>query len=341
MTTETLTPPRPPRLIRNLILGLPIGLILTSIVAMFLYFEIQERERARTSRPATRKPVDRSELASQVQMIGGTIGERHAGRPDKLKSAATWIEGTLGPANFGFKVGRQVFPAGGIEQHNIVLELTGTSEQRWGEVIVVGAHYDSAAGSPGANANGSGVAALMSLAQSFAGSAHARTVRFVFFADGAGPTAGGAAFCAEESRRRGEQLVAMLELGSLGCYRTEAGTQRPLGTGPAVLPDKGDFVAAIASGSGSALADEAAAWFRENSTLTCTAVRLSDAAAAPSGDWRAFAAAGFPAMLFSDTGPARSEAHGTAADLPAAVDVDRLTQAVKAIEGYLTRLANP
>lgn len=338
--------PAPPRLIRNLILGLPIGLIITSIIAMVIYFQLEERDRAKSGRPVTRQPIDRAELASQVRMLGETIGERHAARPDRLRMAAKYIVSTLGSANFGFKPAIETFTSGDQEFSNLILELTGTSDARWGEVVVVGTHYDSPTGSPGANANATGVAAVMSLARAFAGSAHERTLRFVFFANGEAPAPGrvdpsGAAHYADGLRRRGESVVAMVELGSLGAWQTMPGSQRSLPGAVPALPETADFLAFIASPSGTPLAQAAASWFRESSTLPCHAAEVPAGTAGPRGDWLAFSSAGFPALHVSDTGILRNPRHGTAEDRPDSIDEDRFAAAVKGLEGFLARLANP
>ncbi len=60
---------------------------------------------------------------------------------------------------------------------NLEAELGGASR----EIVLIGAHYDSVFGSPGANDNGSGVAALLALARRFAGTHNSKTVRFVAF----------------------------------------------------------------------------------------------------------------------------------------------------------------
>jgi hypothetical protein len=338
--------PAPPRLIRYLILGLPIGLIITSIIAMVIYFRLEERDRARSGRPVTRQPVDRAELASQVRMLGETIGERHAGKPDRLRMAAKFIVSSLGSANFGFKPTIETFASGGQEFSNLILELTGTSDSRWGEVIIVGAHYDSPAGSPGANANATGVAAVMSLARAFAGTAHERTLRFVFFANGEVSAPGridpsGAAQYADGLRRRGESVVAMIELGSLGAWHASPGTQQALAGASPPLPETASFLSFVAGPSGASLAQAAAAWFRESSTLPCHAAGVSADAQLPRGDWLAFAHAGIPALHVSDTGMLRNPRHGTANDRPDSIDEDRFAAAVQGLEGFLARLANP
>jgi len=133
----------------------------------------------------------------------------------------------------------------------------------------------------------------------------------------------------------------MVELGSLGSWQTTEGSQQPLTGAVPSLPETGDFLAFTASPSGKSLAQAAATWFRESSTLPCHAAEVPADAALPRGDWLAFASAGFPALQVSDTGILRNPGHGTAEDRPDSIDEDRFTAAVKGLEGFLARLANP
>jgi riboflavin kinase/FMN adenylyltransferase len=81
---------------------------------------------------------------------------------------------------------------------------------------------------------GEPMAAVMNLAQSFAGSSHERTLRFVFFGNGAVPWAGtaasGSVVYATDCAKRGEQVVAMVELGQLGVFPAKD-LAAPLGGG--------------------------------------------------------------------------------------------------------------
>jgi acetylornithine deacetylase/succinyl-diaminopimelate desuccinylase-like protein len=83
-------------------------------------------------------------------------------------------------------------------------------------VIVVGAHYDTVPGSPGANDNATGVAAVLALARRFAGRPRPRTIRFVAFVNEEPPwfqtEAMGSVVYATQARRRGDRISAMLSL---------------------------------------------------------------------------------------------------------------------------------
>ena len=92
-----------------------------------------------------------------------------------MNPAADFIETSL--ARAGLTPRRESYDLRGQACHNIEVEIRGTRP----EILVVGAHYDSVFGSPGANDNASGVAGLLALARRFAGKPCAQTIRFVAF----------------------------------------------------------------------------------------------------------------------------------------------------------------
>lgn len=99
----------------------------------------------------------------------------------KLDEAAGYIEDAL--TRMGYAVESQPYVASGHTVRNIAVSLTPSVPSMDTPTLVVGAHYDSFPGSPGANDNASGVAALIELARQFAdlrGNASAR-LRLVFF----------------------------------------------------------------------------------------------------------------------------------------------------------------
>ena len=67
----------------------------------------------------------------------------------------------------------------GVRSANIEVNKTGTTKPD--EIILIGAHYDSVTGSPGANDNGSGVAALLEMSRLLRDVEMQRSVRFVAF----------------------------------------------------------------------------------------------------------------------------------------------------------------
>ena len=106
--------------------------------------------------------VLREELRANVQKLAGEIGERNMWHYAQLNAAADFIEDSFSRA--GLRTRRDSYETGGQPCHNIEAEISGNRP----EIIVIGAHYDSVFGSPGANDNGSGAAAVLALARRFA-----------------------------------------------------------------------------------------------------------------------------------------------------------------------------
>src|SRR5213595_2452915 len=106
--------------------------------------------------------VLREELRANVQKLAGEIGERNMWHYAQLNAAADFIENSF--ARAGFHPGRDTYEMRGQACHNIEAEIPGARP----EILLIGAHYDSVFGSPGANDNGTGVAAVLALARRFA-----------------------------------------------------------------------------------------------------------------------------------------------------------------------------
>jgi hypothetical protein len=102
----------------------------------------------------------RAELVADVQTLAGDIGERNMRRYPQLNAAADFIKEAFSRA--GLQPRLDTYEVSGRACHNIEAEIRGVRPQ----IVVIGAHYDSVFGSPGANDNGSGVRPLRSPAVS-------------------------------------------------------------------------------------------------------------------------------------------------------------------------------
>jgi hypothetical protein len=280
-------------------------------------------------------------LEADVRTLSEEIGERNLRHPDALDATAAWVELSLGAA--GYEVSRQTYDTDGTTVANLHAELAG--EEARDELVVVGAHYDSAPGTPGADDNASGVAALLALARAFAGEPRQRTVRFVAFVneepphfqtDDMGSLVHARALAAEDAR-----VVAMLSLETMAFFRDEEDTQSypfPLSL---FFPDTGNFLGFVADLGSRDLLHRAVATFREDTALP------SEGAALPAGipgvDWSdhwSFWQAGYPAIMVTDTAPFRNPHYHEPSDLPDLLDYERLARAVKGLERVVGELAD-
>jgi Zn-dependent M28 family amino/carboxypeptidase len=258
--------------------------------------------------------------------------ERNVWAPEALESAARYIEGALGAA--GYVVQREAFKSGSVSVRNLLVEVRGARPE---EIVVVGAHYDSILGAPGANDNGSGVAATLELARAARAWRPARTWRFVAFVNEEPPffrtQQMGSAVHARGAKARGERIVAMYSLETLGFFADAPGSQHypvPFGW---FYPDRGDFLAFVANFASRELLHRTIAMFRAEARFPSEGVAAP--AWIPGIDWSdqwAFWREGYPAVMITDTAPYRYPHYHTARDTPDKVDYDRLARVVRALE---------
>jgi hypothetical protein len=281
------------------------------------------------------------ELRADVEHLAVEIGDRRVpGRAEKLAQAADFIEAQFRAA--GYEVERQKFEviAGG-ECCNLAAELRGATRPE--EVVVIGAHYDTVAGTPGANDNGSGVAAMLALARRFAGSKPARTLRFVAFTNEEPPyfqtDQMGSRVYAKRCRERDEQIVAMLSLETIGYYSDEPGSQNYPPLVSALYPSTGNFIGVVGNLKSRALVRRVVGTFREHEQFPCEGAALPETVPGVGfSDHWSFWQEGYPAAMITDTAMFRYPHYHEATDTPKQIDFDRLARVVRGLERVVGEL---
>jgi Zn-dependent M28 family amino/carboxypeptidase len=290
------------------------------------------------------KPLD-----AEGQLLAGNLRrhvaavasrEHNFAKPAALEEAARYIERTF--ESYGYTVSAQRFEQASNEVRNIEVEVRGGA--RASEIVIVGAHYDSVIGSPGANDNGSGVAAMLELARMFRGARPARTLRFVAFVDEEPPfyrsEQMGSRHYARRSKARGENIVAMFSLETIGWYSDARGSQRypfPLSF---FYPSTGNFIAFVSNLASRPLLHEAIASFRRHAEFPSEGVAAP--AFIPGVDWSdhwSFWKEGYPAVMVTDTAPFRYPYYHTAQDTPDKVDYERLARVTRGLYNMLADIA--
>lgn len=282
--------------------------------------------------------VLRSELVGDVQMLAGEIGERNLLRYPQLDAAADFIEASFSRA--GLQPRRDTYEAEGRACHNIEAEIRGNRP----EIVVIGAHYDSVFGAPGANDNASGAAALLALARRFAGKPTGQTLRFVAFANEEPPyfqtQQMGSLVYAGRCKTRGDQISAMISLETIGCFSDAPGSQTYPSPGiSAFYPGTGNFIGFVGNVGSRALLRRAIELFREQGKLP------SEGAALPSfvpgvgwSDHWAFWQHDYPGIMVTDTAPFRYPHYHEATDMPDKLDYDRFALVVSGVEKVIEGL---
>jgi len=289
-------------------------------------------------------------------MLATEIGERHCYRPDALEAAASWIERQF--QHSGFTPRRlpvnvpagPPFDCGAMTVWNIEAEKIGTTRRH--EVLVIGAHYDSKVatehwtgrgpplpnqpGTPGANDNGSGVAALLALARHFANVPTERTIRFVAFANEELPfyhtdAMGSRVYARQCKAATNETFIGMIALETLGCYSEQPRRKRWWFrlAGPLGLPARPDYVAFLSDRRSRSFTRASADIFRQHSPVTVRTLALPRMGQLVSwSDDASFWEQGIPAFAVTDTAFLRHEHYHALTDTPDKLDYGPMADVV-------------
>ena len=274
-------------------------------------------------------------LKGHIEIIAAR--EHNIDTYEALENAARYIEASL--QRHGYEVGRQIFTARDKPVRNIDATIEPAPGITDPDVLVVGAHYDSAQGTPGANDNASGVAAVLELAGLLAdlkGKAEKR-IRLVLFVNEEPPyfkTADmGSLHYANALAARGERVVAMYCLETIGFYSDAPGTQQYPAPFGMMFPDRADFVAFVGLLGSRPLLRETVRSFRAHTAFP--SIGGVAPGFIPGIDWSdhwSFAQHRFPAVMITDTALFRYPHYHLPTDTPDKVDVERLARVTKGIE---------
>ena len=188
--------------------------------------------------------------------IGILEGVRHpTADPAGLERAASYLRDTL--AALGYEPSEQSFEDGGRPFANLIATATGSRYPQ--KRVLVVAHFDTVAASPGADDNASGVALLLELAQLLRPLRLERTVQFVAVnleenacekESGSGTRGSGA--LARFVREHGWEIEGVLVLESVAYAGPSVSQSAPAGL-PLQVPETGDFIAVIGNEASQAL----------------------------------------------------------------------------------------
>ncbi|MBL8757077.1 MAG: M20/M25/M40 family metallo-hydrolase [Phycisphaerae bacterium] len=241
-------------------------------------------------------------------------------------------------------------PQAKAEWSNIVFERRGTERPR--EVILVGAHFDAVPGSPGADDNATGVAALLEVARVLKDRPARRTIRFALFNLEEAGLVGSTQYAAAWSERNAdapedqrETITLMLSLEMLGCYSDAPGSQAvPFKIPGLDLPTVGDFIALAGVLQGRPAIRQLAEQMRLAEPGAKTFVFDFSPIAPPDllrSDHAPFLLRGIPAVMVTDTANFRNPHYHQPTDEVETIDLPRFAKTVSALAGAVHALAGP
>ena len=269
----------------------------------------------------------KQELRSDVEMLAGTIGQRNSLNYEGIENTVKFLEAQLNTA--GYTVNHNKYQIDNQSYDNLEVEIKGYD--RPDQIILIGAHYDSVPSSPGANDNASGTAATLELAKRFAKTKPARTLRFVHFVNEEQPFARtetmGSLVYAKQAKAKGETIMAMFSLESLGYY-TDRPKSQPY---PAPLslfyPSVGNFISFIGNVDSRKVVRTAIHDFRLKAKFPSEGAALPDfvPGVGYSDHW-SFWQMGYPAIMVTDTANYRDPHYHQSNDRPENLDYDRFAR---------------
>lgn len=297
----------------------------------------------------------REELGASVQKLAGEIGERNMWHYPQLSTAADFIENTFSRA--GLRTRRDSYDMRGLACHNIEAEIPGlqgaavssgtvasTKAASPPSIIVIGAHYDSVFGSPGANDNGTGVAATLALAERFAGRKPKHTLRFVAFVNEEPPyflsDEMGSFIYAGRCKARGDKISAMISLETIGYFSDAPHSQAYPAPGLGFFyPKVGNFIGFVSNIHSRALLRRVVRLFRKHAKIPSEGAALP--AFIPGVSWSdqwSFWRLGYAGIMVTDTAPFRYPHYHSSSDTPDKLDYDRFTLVVSGMEKVIEDL---
>jgi Zn-dependent M28 family amino/carboxypeptidase len=267
-------------------------------------------------------------LKRDIDILSTQIGRRNSSNYQNLVKAQAFLTQELEQA--GYTVKQQNYQIDNKTYTNLAVEIPGSS--RANEVLVIGAHYDSAFTSPGANDNATGTVAVLALAREFAGTKPLRTLRFVEFTNEEPPlfwtdNMGSLVYAKETKSHPEQKIVGMFSLETLGYYSTQPNTQKypiPLNL---LYPSTGNFLGFVGNINSRELLRNTLRSFRAQTQFP------SEGAALPSSlpgvgwsDQWSFWQQGYQALMVTDTATFRYPHYHTLDDTPNKIDFERLSR---------------
>lgn len=287
-------------------------------------------------------PTLADRLRGHVSHLALDIGPRNVFRPAALHATADYIRRVWSAQNY--PVNSQYYQAMDVKSEN--LEVSRTGKTKPNEIILVGAHYDTVMGSPGADDNASGVAALLELSRLCASAETARTLRFVAFVNEEPPFffwgRMGSGVYAEAAKARGENIRLMISLEMLGSYSEQPGSQSYPPLFRHFFPDRANFIAMVSNRASRKELQQLVSAFKSHSDFPVESLATFEFIPGVAwSDHLSFWRVGYPALMVTDTAFYRNAAYHTPDDTPEKLNYPAMARMVEGLFHALTALELP
>ena len=270
------------------------------------------------------RDVIRANLTRHLTYLSVTLGDRSICRPGNLQAAADYVFQNF--AAMGYAPRRQTFIYLKEEVGNVI-----AGDENPGGYYILGAHFDTVAGTPGADDNASGVAVLLEVARLARNLTPPKPWAFIGFTCEEPPAFFtpdmGSRVYAKRARQQKANILGMLCLEMVGYYSQAPHSQSlPLPLKLMGYPTTGNFIGLVSDRRSRPLMERLAAAIQGGGGLPTVTlavpfgghilpeVRLSDHAN--------FWDEGYPAIMLTDTAFMRNPNYHGPGDVMDRLDLD-------------------
>jgi hypothetical protein len=314
-----------------------------AVVATCLVFQssVAATETRAISRGTEAIEVLNEALRRHVQVLSAEIGERSVVRGDGLDRAKSYLVQAFRAA--GLSVSEQTYIYKGRPVANLIADLPGAPADRVS--LLVAAHYDTHIGTPGADDNASGVAAMLELARWAVKNRPSAAVRFVAFTLEESPNFGtryqGSKVFVRRLGEDGGKIKGAIVLEMVGF--TAPRQKYPLVLRRAGYPETGNFIGVVGNHSSRGFGEQVLRAMHRNPALPVESLfvwfngwvlpdtRLSDHAS--------FWDKELPAVMVTDTAYFRNRHYHTSGDRAETLDYAFMAELVQSLTLVLDELA--
>lgn len=269
-------------------------------------------------------------LKNDVRMLSETLAPRGERLADNLDKKAAFIREEF--EKTGAKVSEQVFTVNGANYRNVIAIFGAESPER----IVVGAHYDTAGGHPGADDNSSGVAGLLELARLLSKTELPVQVELVAYSLEEPPFFGtdkmGSYFHAKSLHEKNFKVRLMICLEMIGYFSDAANTQDyPISLLGLIYPSTGNYAAVVGNlGNGWTVRNIKSEILKSVTAPVYSINAPSFVEGVDFSDHRNYWQFGYNAVMITDTAFYRNKNYHTHNDTWEKLDYERMAQVVDA-----------
>jgi len=275
-------------------------------------------------------------LYRHVEHLSVKIGERHLWRNGSLSQATEYIESVL--TSYGYEVWRQTYNCYSKSVSNLIVEKKGSDK----EILIIGAHYDTVPGTPGADDNASGLAGLLELARLHQPCANQKTLVFAAFANEEPPCFGsphmGSMVYAKHLRDQKTPVEVMISLEMIGYFSKETIQRYPFPGMAFFYPKTGNYIGVVGNFRSSKYVSLFKKSIRKYSTIDSRSLTAPEFFGGINlSDNYSFWHYGFRAIMITDTSFFRNKNYHLETDTIDTLDFEQTAEVVRGL--YLTLLS--